>query len=89
MARFVAKNNKAFFAIGSGLFFIATIITATFQSASDGYDIVGFPVVFYSRTAGKCLQCATYWSWVAFTIDAACCLIANWLLTKAVRLAFG
>jgi hypothetical protein len=89
MARFVVKDNKAFFAIGSGLFLVTTLVTATLQSSSDGYDIVGFPVIFYSYTAGKCLQCTTYWNWIAFLVDFVCCLLASWLLIKAMRFALN
>jgi hypothetical protein len=89
MARFVAKDNKPFFAIGSGLFLLVTFVTAAFQAASDGYDIIGFPVVFYSHTAGKCLQCTTYWNWTAFLADFGIYLLTSWLLIKAVRFALN
>jgi quinol-cytochrome oxidoreductase complex cytochrome b subunit len=40
------------------LSFVAiSIITSTFE-VSDGYDIIGYPFVFYQNLGGKCFDCA-------------------------------
>ena len=38
-------------------FITISLVTSTFQSSSDGYDIIGFPLVFYKNLGGKCIDC--------------------------------
>ena len=55
--------------LGLMLFVVVTALTMRFEAMSDGYTMIGFPVIFLQYTEGKCVACAQFFKWYALSVD--------------------
>lgn len=67
------------------LFVVVSLVTASLHSTSDGYDLIGFPFLFYSNTSGKCNDCNNWFRPVMAFLDLVCCLPVALLIDFLIK----
>jgi len=69
------------------IFIVTTALLSSFESASDGLDRVGFPLVFFQRNTGRCRECGnfTWFNFYYLLLDLLCCYLMSVLLVEGYK----
>ncbi len=70
----------------SFIFFILfALLFAKFESMSDGYTIIGFPLIFIKYSEGKCYDCDNYFKPAFMLLDYLLSFVAAYLTLYAYK----
>lgn len=70
------------------VFAIVTLLTSTNESASDGYNLYGYPLIFSASTNGKCTSCEREGFNLLFLILDFLIIVVSVLLLQVLYLMF-
>ena len=74
------------FLVISFCWLIVSVLLSKFKSSSDGYNEIGFPLVFYRSFSGKCFDCKeTGFLLKGFFLDIAIVVSTTLLLQILIR----
>ena len=87
---YLTGSCRAKLIVTAVIFVILVILLSSFHAASDGFDRVGFPFIFYQHNGGKCDNCA-YLNWFKvpyLLLDLISCFVLSSFIIEIYKMLF-